>query len=156
MNNKRTLILLMIISMVVLASCASLDRGFSFTGKHPSAEELGVEPKVCTDCHDPDEASIPFARFVHTPYFMDTHRQEAYQYEQVCSVCHQSSFCTECHGLRDELRPSVKDPTATGRRMQHRGDYLSRHRIDGRIDPTSCFRCHGNPKTAETCARCHG
>jgi hypothetical protein len=26
--------------------------------------------------------------------------------------------------------------------MPHTGDYLSRHRIDGRLDPVSCRRCH--------------
>jgi hypothetical protein len=39
--------------------------------------------------------------------------------------------------------------------MPHRGDYVTRHRIDGRIDPTACFRCHGSPKRAKLCASCH-
>jgi hypothetical protein len=71
-------------------------------------------------------------------------------------MCHQQQFCDECHGVRVEEKPSAKNKTSTFRRTPHRGDYLSRHRIDGRVDPTSCFRCHGNPKTAETCAPCHG
>jgi hypothetical protein len=32
---------------------------------------------------------------------------------------------------------------------------LTRHRIDGRINPTKCFRCHGAPKTARSCTPCH-
>jgi len=28
--------------------------------------------------------------------------------------------------------------------MPHRGDYTVTHRIDGRLDPGSCYRCHGN------------
>jgi hypothetical protein len=28
--------------------------------------------------------------------------------------------------------------------------------MDGRINPISCFRCHGNPKSSRTCIRCHG
>ena len=28
--------------------------------------------------------------------------------------------------------------------LQHRGDYIVLHQIDGRLDPGSCFRCHGN------------
>jgi hypothetical protein len=28
--------------------------------------------------------------------------------------------------------------------MPHRGDYLGQHPIDGRVDPGSCVRCHGN------------
>jgi hypothetical protein len=70
-------------------------------------------------------------------------------------MCHQTSFCNDCHATRVELKPSERHKTETYRRMPHRGNYLARHRIDGRVDPTSCFRCHGNPKTARTCSPCH-
>lgn len=157
MSDKKTfLILLTVILVVVLGACASLDRGFNFTGQHMSAEDLGMSTKTCTDCHDAGDENLPYGRFVHDPYFADNHRQEAYQYAQVCGVCHQTSFCNDCHATRVELRPSLKNQTETDRRMPHRGDYLTRHRIDGKIDPTSCFRCHGNPKTAKTCVPCHG
>jgi hypothetical protein len=110
----------------------------------------------CTECHEERGDHVAYSRFVHTPFFIDNHRQEAYQQEQVCSMCHQTSFCNDCHASGIELKPSTKEQTDNFRRLPHRGDYLSRHRIDGRIDPSSCFRCHGNPKTSETCARCHG
>ena len=34
------------------------------------------------------------------------------------------------------------------------GDYLSRHRIEGRIDPVSCLKCHGRQNN-ERCKLCH-
>ncbi len=62
------------------------------------------------------------------------------------------------------IRPARRVDLAVGssnqndpfRRTQHRGDYLSRHRIDGRMDPVSCRRCHGNPKSTVSCKPCHG
>lgn len=142
--------------LALLVACAATERGRSLLFAHPTADVLGVKPKVCSDCHEGATEPIPFERFNHTPFFADNHRFEAQQYEQTCQGCHQTSFCNDCHATRVELKPSDKDPTANDRRMPHRGDYLSRHRIDGRMDPVSCFRCHGNPKSARTCAPCHG
>ncbi len=139
-----------------LGACAALDSGLNLPTRHLTAEDLGQEPTQCTDCHDARGAKLPFGSFNHTPTWQQSHRQQAYQYEAVCTMCHQTSSCNACHATRVELKPSLKNPTETFRQMPHRGDYLSRHRIDGRIDPTSCFRCHGNPKSAKTCAPCHG
>jgi hypothetical protein len=111
---------------------------------------------MCTECHEPRTEYVDYERLNHHPYFADNHRQEAYQQERLCAMCHQTSFCNDCHATRVELKPSIKNQTETYRRLPHRGDYITRHRIDGGIDPTSCFRCHGNPKTAISCARCHG
>ena len=155
-STKTTAAMLIFVLMALLGACAALDSGQKLGFTHPSAADLGAKPKVCSDCHEGKTEPIPFSRFDHTPFFADNHRQEAYQYEQTCRGCHQESFCNDCHATRVELKPSVKNPTDTDRRMPHRGDYLSRHRIDGRLDPMSCFRCHGNPKTARTCAPCHG
>jgi len=149
-------VLIMAGLMAVIVACAALDSGRSDLKAHPSSADLGVRPKTCTDCHEGSNDPVPFARFNHTPFFAESHRMEAAQYTDTCRRCHQTSFCNDCHATRVELKPSDKNPTDTDRRMQHRGDYLSRHRIDGRVDPTSCFRCHGNPKTARTCASCHG
>lgn len=119
-------------------------------------QEEGEDLRLCLDCHDETDESFPFRRFVHTPLFSDDHRLVAYQSRKVCSMCHQPDTCDACHGVGIELKPSRRDPTGTYRRTPHRGDYLSRHRIDGRMDPVSCRRCHGNPKSAGTCKPCHG
>jgi hypothetical protein len=140
--------------MLLVAACAGLQTQSKLSARHPTAAELGVTPKVCTDCHQGDE--VPYSRYVHTADFGLHHRPEAAQGEAVCAMCHQTSFCNDCHATRVELKPSLKNQSETYRSAPHRGDYLSRHRIDGRVDPTSCFRCHGNPKSAKNCARCHG
>jgi hypothetical protein len=157
MANKRLLFLLTLLAVALLvAACAGFKGGYILPARHLSEADLGEKPKVCTNCHEQRNEYIVFERYVHTPFFGANHRAEAYQGEAVCAMCHQTSFCNDCHATRVELKPSIKNQTETYRTLPHRGDYLSRHRIDGRIDPTSCFRCHGNPKAAMTCARCHG
>lgn len=151
---KKTSSLIVIFISLSLAACAAMKAGYILPEKHP--EELGRGNPVCTDCHEPSGKYIPFKRFNHTLYFLENHRLEAGQAVQVCQMCHQESFCNDCHAARVELKPSVKNQTDTYRRMPHRGDYLARHRIDGRVDPTSCIRCHGNPQTNKRCAPCHG
>lgn len=157
MAKKSVLTILILLSICLLAAaCASLKTSYETYAKHPSAEDLGEQPKVCTDCHDARGEHVAFERYVHTADWGLNHRAQAYQGEAICAMCHETSFCNDCHATGIELKPSLKNQTETYRPMQHRGDYLSRHPIDGRVDPTSCFRCHGNPKSAETCVRCHG
>lgn len=111
---------------------------------------------VCAMCHPVSYCNDCHARYVHSADYGINHRVQAYQGEMICATCHDTSFCNDCHATRAGLKPSLKNQAETYRPMPHRGDYLSRHRIDGRMDPTPCFRCHGNPKAAETCVRCHG
>lgn len=152
---KRALILSLVAgSALVLSACAALQSARPIPREHPEA--LGPGNPRCTDCHDPAGGAYAYKRFDHNAVFVDGHRMAAYQNEQMCSMCHATSFCNDCHVTRSELKPSVKNPTDTYRRMPHRGDYLSRHRVDGRIDPMSCFRCHGSPKSSQACNRCHG
>ncbi len=141
---------------LLLAACAALDSGRDLPRTHPLADVLGFNPTKCTDCHDARDEKLAFGRFVHTPAWAQSHRQPAAQNETVCTMCHQVSFCNDCHANGAGMKPSIKNQGETYRNMPHRGDYLSRHRIDGRVDPTSCFRCHGNPKSAQTCVACHG
>jgi len=156
MANKTILSFLTLLTVLLLvAACAGLQSHSSLPARHPDAAELTVSPKVCTDCHERGQ-ELAYENYVHTADWGMNPRMQAYQGDQVCAMCHQTSFCNDCHATRVELKPSLKNQSDTFRSMPHRGDYLSRHRIDGRLDPTSCFRCHGNPKTAETCARCHG
>jgi hypothetical protein len=156
MANKNVSSLLILLAILLLvAACAGLQSSYTLPVQHPGAAELGAAPKLCMDCHKAGGA-VPYQRYVHTADFGQNHRAEAYQGEAICAMCHQTSFCNDCHATRIELKPSLKNQSETYRSSPHRGDYLSRHRIDGRIDPTSCFRCHGNPKAAQTCVRCHG
>lgn len=155
-KNRTLLVLIAALTLGILAACAGLKGGLILPQQHPTEQELGQKPKTCTGCHEARTEYLAYDRLNHTPLFGENHRQEAYQNEQVCAICHQTSFCNDCHATRVELKPSIKNQADTFRRMPHRGDYRSRHQIDGRVDPTSCFRCHGNPKAATTCAPCHG
>jgi hypothetical protein len=148
-------ILTMLAVVLVVAACAGLQSNNMLPVNHPTAAELDVQPKNCVECHERGE-EMRYERYVHTADFGKNHRPEATQGEAVCAMCHQTSFCNDCHATRVELKPSLKNQSETYRSAPHRGDYLSRHRIDGRVDPTSCFRCHGNPKSARSCAKCHG
>jgi len=142
----------MIAALSVLYACSSPNY---LPAQHPADAGLDGNRPICIDCHDARNDKLAFADFNHTPTFATTHRSIASRNAQVCALCHQQSFCNDCHATGIELKPSLKDQSDTYRGMPHRGDYQSRHIIDGRLDPTSCYRCHGNPKAARTCAPCH-
>jgi len=143
-------------SLLVLAACTVQTNGWLVPSQHPPEADLGRNRPMCTDCHEARGDHLVFSELNHTPYFSESHRGVAARDARVCAMCHQASFCNTCHATGVELKPSLKNQSDTFSRMPHRGDYLSRHRIDGRADPGSCYRCHGNPKAARTCAPCHG
>ena len=155
MKKTSTLFHLFCLSLVLVASCASLKNSYRLPVQHP--EEV-TRNQMCTECHQTESETIVYERYNHTLYFAGDkgHSQVAKRDAQVCSMCHKQSFCNDCHATYIELTPSIKNQTANYRRMPHRGDYLARHQIDGRIDPISCFKCHGNTKSSKTCAGCHG
>lgn len=141
---------------LLLATACTAQKGYRLPAAHPELFELAQRREFCTKCHGFRKEPIDFQRYNHTPLFTESHRLVAYQDDRVCALCHSFSFCNDCHATRVELKPSLKNQTENYRRMQHRGDYLARHRIEGRMDPTSCFRCHGNPGSSQTCQPCHG
>jgi len=154
MSKRILTIVLIAFTFAALAACAAFKAEPRFPAVHP--EQLGNVRPTCTECHDAGAKHFNYAQFNHDTSFVGPHRQQAYQNPEVCAMCHAQSFCNDCHADRVELKPSSKNPSDTYRVMPHRGDYLSRHQIDGRVDPTSCFRCHGNPRSAKSCAPCHG
>ena len=156
MKSIRCSIALAAASLLTLLFACTARNGYRLPTAHPLIYELGERREFCTKCHGFKKEPLDYERYNHTALFTDSHRLVAYQDERVCSICHSQSFCSDCHATRVELKPSIKNPTENYRRMQHRGDFLARHRIDGRVDPVTCYRCHGNPKSATTCQSCHG
>ncbi len=152
MNRSGLKTAFLILTAVLVAACAAMTAR-QFPAEHPIALERGRP--TCTECHEARTAELDYRQFDHGVYFMENHRFITRQHEALCAMCHQTSFCNDCHATRVELKPSERHQTENFRRMPHRGEYLSRHQVEGRIDPVSCYRCHGNPKTARTCARCH-
>jgi len=86
--------------------------------------------------------------------FINQHPMYASQGQNLCASCHAPSFCQTCHNREDELKPNTKMGDRPGRVLPHRGDYIVLHQIDGRLDPGSCYRCHGNKSDAQ-CRACH-
>lgn len=115
--------------------------------KHPF--ELTENP-VCSQCH-PDK----YGDMSHTADWEARHKFPAQRAVQYCNICHQESYCADCHANKEELKPSDKYKGSPERFLPHRGDYLSQHKIDGKINPAACFRCHGRSNN-KRCRVCHG
>jgi hypothetical protein len=146
MNNKRlkvTFLLLLPVFVLILFACAQTK---SMVAWHPTEVP---SPPICSDCHTDDRAALN-----HTSDFSTRHKFYAAQKEQVCGVCHIESFCSDCHANKEELKPSDKYKDSPQLALPHRGDYLNQHKIDGRINPASCFPCHGRQNN-ERCKECH-
>ncbi len=139
---KSVLIVLILLSGG-LYSCATTD---SIPREHPIQF---TAPPICSECHDDYRASLS-----HTADYDLRHKYYAVQQKQVCNLCHKESFCQDCHANKEELKPSDKFKDEPKRFLPHRGDYLTQHRIDGRINPAPCLKCHGRNNN-ERCKACH-
>lgn len=143
MKNKG-LILLIPLVLCFLYACAN---NTTMARVHPEAV-TGLPN--CTECH-----SDRFAAMNHQAVdFYKKHRFYAGNSRQSCAACHQESFCADCHAHKEEIKPSEKRADAPERALPHRGDYISQHKIDGRINPASCAKCHGRQNN-ERCKTCH-
>jgi len=115
--------------------------------KHPMEVEA---PVICSQCHTDWRASMD-----HSAEFGGIrHKFSARQNKQTCGLCHAESFCSDCHAHKDQLKPSDKYKDAPERALPHRGDYLNQHKIDGRVNPAACMKCHGRQNN-ERCRVCH-
>lgn len=126
----------------------------SIARTHP--EKLTQGRPVCSECHEGNlpSAMKSYARFNHTELFAKDHKGVASREEALCAVCHAESFCSDCHTNRRELKPSLILGDRPDRELVHRGDFLTLHRIEGKIDPVSCYRCHGRTNNG-ICQSCH-
>jgi hypothetical protein len=153
---RRTLLLLATLVMGVLfTACSLVSTEKSFAPSHPEA--LGAGRPTCSDCHGTEKLAGGFksyASFDHTAAFVKDHRFQANQSFTTCASCHAQAFCSDCHGGKTPTRPSVKMGDRPDRVLPHRGDYLTLHRIDGKLDPTGCYRCHGRANN-DKCMACH-
>lgn len=140
---KITMLLLLPLLTLVLFACAHTQ---SMALKHPTEVE---SMPICSDCHTDWRAALN-----HTDDFYTRHRFSAVANKQACDACHKESFCSDCHAHKEELKPSDKYKDSPQLAMPHRGDYLNQHKIDGSINPASCFPCHGRQNN-ERCRECH-
>ncbi len=144
-----------ILGLGLLTACALLSPQTSFARTHPEGVE-GSRP-LCSDCHGTEAMKgglKTYSSFDHTAAFVKNHRFQANQDSATCASCHAPSFCADCHGAKVSMSPSVKLANRPDREMPHRGNYLILHRMDGKIDPTGCYKCHGRSNN-DKCAACH-
>jgi hypothetical protein len=155
MIKKLLLCVSLVFSLLGMVSCSLLSHEKSVTRPHP--QELGQGRPICTDCHEnePMKDSLKlYSSFNHTPDFVQNHKFMANQDSATCASCHSQAFCSECHAGKGVLNPAVKLADRPDRMSPHRGDYLSLHRVEGKLDPTSCYKCHGRANN-QTCTACH-
>lgn len=155
MRGAKFLIPVTLLAIIVLISaCSILSTEMTLPELHPM--DLGEGRAVCSECHEDQIKGIqkPYATFNHTPDFVRSHRLFGAQDERLCAICHRGSFCNDCHTIETENKPSIKLGNRPDRELIHRGDYQTLHMIDGKVDPTSCYKCHGRANN-EKCVECH-
>lgn len=143
------------VALGIVAGCAVVSKTSSVPPKHP--EDISGWTQVdCRECHsDVSSGGLKdYASFRHSTLFQRNHGLYARQGQTLCASCHAPSFCQSCHAAKEELLPAKKMGDRPDLELPHRGDYLVQHRADGRLDPGSCFRCHGNKNDAR-CKFCH-
>jgi hypothetical protein len=148
-------ILGVVLGLGVLMACGLVSPETSFARTHP--EGLGAGRPMCSECHTNDVAKgalKPYATFDHTPTFVKEHRFQANQDPNTCAACHAPAFCVDCHGGKVPMKPATRLEDRPDRDTPHRGDYLTLHKIEGRMDPSSCYRCHGRANN-DQCRACH-
>ena len=145
-NRSRTVVILALLGALFCLLLAACAKTASLATRHPAEVE---KPPICADCHTDGRAALS-----HTADFVVRHKFYAVQQQQTCTLCHAPWFCADCHAHKEELKPSDKYKDSPERSLPHRGDYLSQHKIDGRMDPAACFPCHGRQNN-ERCKTCH-
>ena len=140
--------------LLALSACAQLKALPNLHATHPEAVANG--PVSCAECHEDQQSGAmkPFKAFNHTRVFVQNHRFYAASDDALCAGCHKFSFCADCHTNKGAMKPATLNGDRPDRMMPHRGDFLTLHKIEGKLDPASCYRCHGRTNN-ERCVACH-
>ncbi len=145
----------LVLSFFSLVACNLLSPEASMARTHP--QELGSGRPMCTECHEnePMKGSLKlYGALNHTPSFVKDHKFAANQDLQSCASCHSQASCSDCHTGKGVISPALKLSDRPDRMSPHRGGYLAIHRIEGKLDPTGCFKCHGRANN-QLCTTCH-
>jgi hypothetical protein len=87
----------------------------------------------------------------HDTGWIRRHGPAAKRVSSQCNQCHTESQCNDCHDLKQTIPIEVRRPEAIGAGFVHRGDFLTRHPIEARSQPTACLKCH----STSSCDDCH-
>lgn len=109
----------------------------------------------CTPCHEPEalRRTMPVTFLKHDTGFLRHHgsvmaeRQQA----QLCQSCHTQAQCQACHDVTQDLTVEARRPEKIESGQVHRGDFMARHAIEARSEPSRCLSCH----TVQGCDACH-
>lgn len=141
--------------IALLAACAQMKAIPSLPDSHPEALAAGQQVH-CSECHEDQQKGTmkAYDSFSHSSAFVKNHRFYAASDDRLCVTCHKSSFCNDCHTNSVEMKPSTNYGYRPDRDMPHRGNFMTLHKIEGKLDPASCYRCHGRANN-ERCVACH-
>jgi hypothetical protein len=152
---RLTFPLLLLLGLILTqAACTGMKPSQGLPVHHPEALANGQQVN-CLECHE-DQAKGTLkspGTFSHTQSFVKNHRFYAGD-DRLCATCHQGSFCTDCHTNKIEMKPSTLYGNRPDRELPHRGNYQTLHKIEGKLDPASCYRCHGRGNN-DRCVACH-
>ena len=115
--------------MLLMAQC------FTCHGRTPGSKA----PGNCELCH-PASFTMRPASHKPTRTWLSTHGRAAEQNRQPCAMCHETAFCTSCHGLQ----------------MPHPSDWVkgpNGHSDFAKTNSKVCVQCHGEGPTM--CSMCH-
>ena len=157
MNNRTVKLSLLAVTALfgIIASCAQMKTLPGLPASHPETLAIGQQVN-CSECHEDQQKGTmkAFNAYNHSKSFVKNHRFYAASDDRLCVTCHKSSFCTDCHTNQVEMKPSTKYGDRPDREMPHRGNFMTMHKIEGKLDPASCYRCHGRANN-ERCVACH-
>lgn len=140
---------------LIMVSCSQIKALPAIPAHHPESLAAGQQVQ-CSECHEEQQGGTmkPAGTFNHSPAFVKNHRFYAASDDRLCATCHKSSFCNDCHTNQVEVKPSLKYGYRTDLEMPHRGNFMTLHKIEGKLNPGTCYRCHGRSNN-ERCIACH-
>lgn len=107
----------------------------------------------CDQCHRrmTEWKDKPFAVFNHDGDFLGRHGRLARGEKMVCQHCHDDDTCAECHSTLQATTPAQRFAWDVSKPHVHRGDFVTRHAIEARLDRMACYSCH----QSRECSECH-
>lgn len=106
----------------------------------------------CAPCHDRRDLAqaLPRTFLQHQGNFIRHHGDLAVREGRLCRSCHEQTDCDACHDVSQNMTIERRRPEAVDRNFVHRGDFIARHAIEARSEPSRCVRCH-EPATCDAC-----
>jgi hypothetical protein len=133
--------------LMTLVASLALGTTLLFAAEDHSAYRT-MKIAECTECHK--EANVAAN---HVVGWNVEHKFKASKADANCAVCHEQSFCLDCHqggGIDRDLHTSQGRDT-NYKPKSHRTDWREIHPIMAADSPRSCEKCHAT----KFCESCH-